>query len=83
MSELLEAPNVENKKPVFSFSTLMESCHFCRYDVPTISLIICVVLITLLQNMQHAHHAGFIWIRTQMPCLFVHQRCALNQATIL
>lgn len=35
-----------------SFSTLMESCHFGRYDVPTISSTICVVLITLLQ--QHA-----------------------------
>lgn len=35
---------------MFSFATLMESCHFRRYDIPTISLIISVVLITLLQE---------------------------------
>lgn len=46
----LDAPNLKKKKPAFSFSTLMESRHFGRYDVPTISLIICVVLSTLLQE---------------------------------
>lgn len=40
----------KKKKPVFSFSMLMESCHFSRYDIPTISLMICVVLITLSQE---------------------------------
>lgn len=34
----------EITEPVFSFSTLMESCHFGRYEVPTISLRICVVV---------------------------------------
>lgn len=35
------------------------------------------------QVRHHAHRAGAAWIRTQMPCSFVHQCCALNQAPIL
>lgn len=70
-------------QPVFSFSTGTESCHFGHYDVPTISLTICVVLITLLQ--EHAACSPCrIYMDKNTDALLVCSPCrALNQATML
>lgn len=43
-----------------------------QYDLTPIFIVGLLRWLLHLKNIEHAHHAGFLWIRTPMPCLFVH-----------